>query len=180
MDHRIWHKKVPDFKLVGFTDSDWAGCLDDRKSTSGYIFFLGSAPISWCSKKQVVVALSSSEAEYIAVTGAACQAVWLRRLLADLVQVQEGFNEIFCDNETTISMTNNSVFHSRTKHIDIRSHFICNLVNDKDIVLEYCNMNQEVADALKKSMSLWQKKKKKSMSQAKHHFFKSQMGVANI
>ncbi|XP_074299655.1 secreted RxLR effector protein 161-like [Silene latifolia] len=73
----IWYTKVPNFKLVGFTDSDWAGCIDDRKSTSGNIFSLGSGAITWSSKKQETIALSSSEAEYIAATTAARQALWL-------------------------------------------------------------------------------------------------------
>ena len=77
-------KKENGNNLVGFTDNDWAGSLDDRKSTSGYIFCLGSNVISWSSKKQKMVALSSAEAEYIAATDAACEAIWLRRLLSDL------------------------------------------------------------------------------------------------
>ena len=77
-------KKENGNNLVGFTDDDWAGSLDDRKSTSGYIFCLGSNVISWSSKKQKMVALSSAEAEYIAATDAACEAIWLRRLLSDL------------------------------------------------------------------------------------------------
>ncbi|XP_057249768.1 secreted RxLR effector protein 161-like [Beta vulgaris subsp. vulgaris] len=87
-DFGIWYSKLSDFKLFGFTDSDWAGCIDDRKSTSGYVFTLGSGVISWSSKKQETVALSSTEAEYTAITSAACQAIWLRRLLADLSHAQ--------------------------------------------------------------------------------------------
>ncbi|PHT70769.1 hypothetical protein T459_25873 [Capsicum annuum] len=81
-DHGIWYSKVTSFTLTGFTDSDYAGNIDDRKSTSGFLFNLGSGAISGSSKKQEVVALSTSEAEYIATTSAACQAVWLRRLVA--------------------------------------------------------------------------------------------------
>ncbi|KAJ8766604.1 hypothetical protein K2173_001124 [Erythroxylum novogranatense] len=81
--HGIWYSKVSNFRLIGFTDSDWAGSIDDRKSTSGFMFNIGSGAISWSSKKQKVVALSTSEAEYIATTSSACQVVWLRRLLAD-------------------------------------------------------------------------------------------------
>ena len=91
------YKKEEGSKLIGYTDSDWAGSLDDRKSTSGYIFCLGTKPISWSSKKQKTVALSSAEAEYIAATDAACEAVWLKRLIEDL---QQGDNEptiIHCD-----------------------------------------------------------------------------------
>ena len=86
LDFGIWYTQVSEFKLVGFTDSDWASSLDDRRSTSGSIFNLGAGAVTWSSKKQATTALSTSEAEYIAATSSACQAVWLRRLLADLHQ----------------------------------------------------------------------------------------------
>lgn len=121
--------KVTNFTLTGFTDSDWAGNIDDRKSTSGFLFNLGSGAISWSSKKQEVVALSTSEAEYIAATLAACQAVWLRRLVADCDQKQADATEIFCDNRSAIAMSKKPAFHSRTKHIDIRYHYIRSLVS---------------------------------------------------
>ena len=88
VDLGIWYYHVSSFKLIGFTDSDWAGCIEDRKSTSGYMFSLGSGAISWSSKKQATTALSSSEAEYMASTSSACQAIWLRRVLIDLGQEQ--------------------------------------------------------------------------------------------
>ncbi|GJR77080.1 retrovirus-related pol polyprotein from transposon TNT 1-94 [Tanacetum coccineum] len=123
-DFGIWYSRAADFNLFGYSDSDWGGCKDDGKSTSGHMFSLGSGAISWSSKKQEVVALSSGEAEYIAVTSAACQAVWLRRLLNDLHKEQQGSTIILCDNKATIAMTKNPAFHNRTKHIDIRYHFI--------------------------------------------------------
>ena len=95
----IWYSNVSNFKLFGFIASDWAGCLEDRKSTSGYMFSLGSGAISWSSMKQDIVALSSLEVEYVAATASACQAVWLRRLLVDFLQKQEGVTVIFCDNK---------------------------------------------------------------------------------
>lgn len=82
----IWYNQVSDFKLVGYTDSDWASSLDDRKSTSGNIFNLRSGAVTWSSKKQATTALSTSEAKYVAATSSACQAVWSRRLLADFHQ----------------------------------------------------------------------------------------------
>ncbi|XP_048491380.1 secreted RxLR effector protein 161-like [Beta vulgaris subsp. vulgaris] len=95
VDFGIWYGKSSSFRLFGYSDSDWAGCSEERKSTSGYIFSLGPGAVSWSTKKQNVVALSSSEAEYIAVTAAACQCVWLRRLLVDFLQVQDGVTDIF-------------------------------------------------------------------------------------
>uniref|UniRef100_A0A2N9IDT2 Reverse transcriptase Ty1/copia-type domain-containing protein n=1 Tax=Fagus sylvatica TaxID=28930 RepID=A0A2N9IDT2_FAGSY len=119
----ILYKKENDNNLVGFTDSDWVGSLDDRKSTSGYIFCLGSKVIAWSSKKQKTVALSSAEAEYIAANDAACEAVWLRKILSDLQQKIEEPTVICCDNMSAIAMTKNPVFHARTKHIELRHHF---------------------------------------------------------
>ncbi|XP_039117464.1 secreted RxLR effector protein 161-like [Dioscorea cayenensis subsp. rotundata] len=80
----IHYKKGENFKLLGYSDNDWGGSQDDRKSTSGWVFSLGSGVIAWCSKKQSITALSSTEAEYISLTAATCEVVWLRRLLEDL------------------------------------------------------------------------------------------------
>ncbi|KAI5345722.1 hypothetical protein L3X38_013599 [Prunus dulcis] len=106
--------------LVGFTDSDWAGAIDDRRSTSGHVFFLGSRVISWSSKKQSTMALSTAAVEYILATSTACEAVWIRRILADLRQEQNTPTNLYCDNMSTIVMTKNPVFHSRSKHIELR------------------------------------------------------------
>lgn len=98
------YQKVSNCKLISYTDSDWAGCAYDRKSTSGYAHSLGSGVISWASKKQQTIALSSSEAEYMAATSAACQTVWLRRILADLKEKQDEATIMFCDNKSTIAI----------------------------------------------------------------------------
>ena len=129
-------------------------------------FSLGSGAITWSLKMQDVVALSSSEAEYMAVTTMACQAVWLRKLLSDFQQHKEDSTTIFCDNKATISMTKNPIFHNRTKDIDIRHHFIRDLVIKSKIILKYYNTDAQVADILTKVLP-----------QAKHHFFKLKMGV---
>eukprot|EP00253_Pinus_taeda_P020674 PITA_20674 len=117
-----------------YTDSDCAGSVDDKKSTSGYVFHMGSGAISWASKKQPVVSLSTTEVEYVATTTTACQAVWLRRVLKDLCHEQENGTTIYCDNSSAIALSKNSVFHKRTKHIDTKSHFIRELVNNGEIV----------------------------------------------
>eukprot|EP00253_Pinus_taeda_P022186 PITA_22186 len=134
--------------LVGYTDSDWAGSVDDRKSTSGYVFHMGSGAISWASKKQSIVALSTAEAEYVAATAAACQAVWMRRMFRSLGQEQAKATVIFCDNSSAIALSKNSVFHKRTKHIDTRFHYIRELVNNGEIVLEHCRTQEQVADII--------------------------------
>eukprot|EP00253_Pinus_taeda_P032989 PITA_32989 len=106
-----------------------------RKSTSGSVFHMGSRAISWASKKQPVVALSTTDGEYVAATAATCQAVWLRRVLRDLCHAQENGTTIYCDNSSAIALSKNSVFHKRTKHIDTKFHFIRELVNNGEIVL---------------------------------------------
>ena len=138
--------------LVGYTDSDWAGSGDDRKSTSGYVFHMGSGAISWASKKQLIVALSTAEAEYVAATAAACQVVWMRRMLRSLCQEQATTTIIFCDNSLAIALSKNSVFHKRTKHIDTKFHYIRELVNNGEIVLEHCRTQEQVADILTKPL----------------------------
>eukprot|EP00253_Pinus_taeda_P030394 PITA_30394 len=132
--------------------SDWAGSVDDRKSTSDYVFHMGSGAISWASKKQSIVALSTAEAEYVAATAAACQAVWMRRMLRSLGQEQAKATVIFCDNSSAIALSKNSVFHKRTKHIDTRFHYIGELVNNGEIVLEHCRTQEQVVDISTKSL----------------------------
>ena len=123
-DYGILYSKSDDFILVGYTDSDFAGSINDRKSTSGYIFHLGSGAISWASQKQPIVTLSTTEAEYVAATSTACQAVRIRRIMTDLMQDQEGATQIYCDNNSTIKLSKHNVFHKISKNIDTRYHFI--------------------------------------------------------
>jgi hypothetical protein len=110
--------------LTGFSDSDLAGDVDDRKSTSGSVFMLGSSLVTWASQKQRVVALSSCEAEYIASANAACQGIWLSRLLGELLGIQAPKVKLLVDNKSAIALSKNPVHHERSKHIDTRYHFI--------------------------------------------------------
>eukprot|EP00253_Pinus_taeda_P018632 PITA_18632 len=126
--------------LIGYTDSDWARSVDDRKSTSGYVFHMGSGVISWASKKQPIVALSTTEAEYVAATAVACQAVWIRRMLRSLCQEQTKGTVILCDNSSAIALSKNSVFHKRTKDIDTKFHYIRELVNNGESVLKIAGL----------------------------------------
>lgn len=139
-------------KLLGYADADWAGDTESRRSTSAYIFQLAGATISWRSQKQSVVALSTTEAEYISVSSAAQEAIWLRRLLKSLsVDVSEPtvINE---DNQGTICLTKNPTTHARTKHIDIKYHFIREKVQSKEIELKYCATDKMIADIFTKSL----------------------------
>lgn len=121
--------------LIGYIDSDWDGSVDDQKSTSGYVFHMGSGAISWASEKQPIVALSTTEEEYVATTAVACQAIWMRRMLRNLCQEQAKGTVIFCDNSSAIALSTNVVFHKRMKHIDTKFHYIRELVNNGEIVL---------------------------------------------
>ena len=109
-------------------DADWASNVVDRRSTSGCCFTLGSTSISWMSKKQKSVALSTAEAEYIATSMAYCEAVWLRKLFSELLGHVLDTIVIPCDNQSEIRLSENLVFHDRSKHIDIRYHFIRDMV----------------------------------------------------
>ena len=143
------YDKDSKFTLTGFTDSDWAGSTDDRRSTSAYIFCLGKGTISWCSRKQNTVALSSTEAEYTSATKASCEEVWLRKLLNDLGLKQEGPTTIYCDNMSVISLTKNPFFHARSKRIELRHHFIRDLVQKEEIQLEFISTNEQPGHAHK-------------------------------
>ena len=117
-------------------DSDNGGNIDDRKSTSGYTFHFGTGVVSWASRKQPIVTLSSAEAEYVVATSTTCQAFWMRRVLKDFLQNHQEPTTVFCDNNLAIALSKNHVFHKRTKHIDTRFHFIRELGNNKEICLE--------------------------------------------
>lgn len=103
--------------VVGFSDSDHAGDVDERKSTTGTLFFLGSSVISWASQKQKIVALSSCEAEYVAASAAACQGLWLTRVLAEIRGTEPAKFQLRVDNKSAIALCMNPVFHDRSKHI---------------------------------------------------------------
>lgn len=140
--------------LFGFTDSDYAGDQDDRRSTSGYVFMLGTAAVSWSSKKQPIVTLSTTEAEFIAATACACQAIWLRRILEELQVKQVTATIIFCDNNSAIKLSKNPVLHGRSKHIDVKYYFLRDLSQDGTIELVYCRTEDQVADIQTKPLKV--------------------------
>jgi len=139
-------------KLVGYSDSDLAGDVNDRKSTSGLIFFLAGGPVAWQSAKQKVVALSSCEAEYIAAAGAACEAVWLARLMAELVGGAVFAPKLKVDNKSAISLMKNPVHHDRSKHIDVKFHFIRECYEKKLIDVEFVGTELQLGDILTKAL----------------------------
>ena len=148
----LYSKWDDDCILLGYTESDFAVSIDDRKSTSGHIFVRLGA-ISWASQKQPIVTLSTTEAEYVAATSAACQAVWIRRIMIDLMQDQEGATKIYCDNNSIIELSKNQVFHKRSKHIDTRYHFIRELINNGEIYIEFSKSENQFADIFTKPLA---------------------------
>jgi len=137
----------------GFTDADW-GSGEDRRSVSGYVFMINGAAVSWASKKQPSVALSSTEAEYVALTQGVKQSVWLGELLQDLgaLNHQHEIRLLHCDNPGAIALTKNPEYHARTKHIDIQYHFIRQDVEAGAIQLTYCPTHEMTADIFTKPL----------------------------
>lgn len=139
-------------KLKGYSDSDWGGCREDLKSTTGYCFNIGSTVFSWQTSKQDTIAQSTAEAEYMALCAATNQAMWLRRLLEDLrFSSQEGV-PIFCDSQSAIAIGKNPVQHRRTKHIQIKYHVVREAERNGDIKLQYCKSEEQLADVLTKAL----------------------------
>lgn len=149
---RFERNKTSGQHLVGYVDSDYAGDLDKRRSTTGYVFTLAGGPISWRSMLQSTVALSTTEAEYMAVTEAFKEAIWVHGLIEDLGIDQENV-EVFCDSQSAICLAKNQVHHSRTKHIDVRFHFIREIVEEGDVLLQKIPTADNPADMLTKVVS---------------------------
>jgi len=138
--------------IVGWTDSDWAGDVDSRRSVGGFVFDVAGGCVSWSSKKQVSVATSSVEAEYVASANATKEAVWLRTLLKEVGYPQHQATIIHADNQGAIALARNPTSHSRAKHIDICFHFIRERIEKNEIKLQYISTHQMVADILTKAL----------------------------
>ena len=138
--------------LIGYSDADMAGDIDDRKSTSGTLFFFGDCLVSWQSQKQRVVAMSSCESEYIAAATAACQGVWLGRLLGDLLGTDPLVTDLNVDNKSAIQLIKNPVFHDRSKHIEVRYHYIRNCTENGTVVVQFVGTKDQLADILTKAL----------------------------
>jgi hypothetical protein len=138
--------------VQGYCDSDWANCLDTRRSIGGYAFTLGSGLISWASKKQKTVAASSCEAEYMAAFEASKEGAWLRALFQGINMPCTQPTSLFCDNNAAISLSEDPLLHSRVKHMDIKYYFLWERVIAGDFILHYIHTKNNLADIFTKAL----------------------------
>ena len=137
--------------LAGYSGADWAGNANDRKNTSRGCFYVGNNLVSWMSKKQNSISLSTAEAEYIAASSYCTQLLWMQKLLYDYGICQEHLT-IYCDNTSAINISKNPVQHARTKHREIRHHFIRKLVEDGTFTLEFIHTDDQKANLFTKPL----------------------------
>ena len=134
--------------IKAFVDADWGGCAEDRKSYTGYIFLLYGGPIAWGARKQRTVALSTTEAEYMAMSVCLKEAVYLQRFLRELGFKESADLVVFCDHRNSMKLTENPTFHSKCKHIDIRHHFVRGIIKSEEVTLSYVSTEEQIADFL--------------------------------
>ncbi|XP_068644967.1 uncharacterized mitochondrial protein AtMg00810-like [Aristolochia californica] len=169
IDYGLVYKKGEDCKLVGYCDADYTGDHNTRRSTTGYVFKLGSGTISWCSKRQLTISLSTTEAEYRAAALVAQESTWLIQLMNNLHQPVEYAIPLYCDNQSEIRLAENPVFHARTKHIEVHYHFIREKVLQEEIEMRPIKTDDQVADLFTKSLST-----------GKFKMFRYQLGIVQL
>ena len=149
-DYGIWYDRSSDFTLCAYTNVDWAGSMDDRKSIGGGAFFVGGILVSWLRKKKYCISHSTTEAEYVAATNNCNQVMWMKQMRKDIrIEMQEPII-IHCDNKSTVSMSKNNVLHSKTKHIFIKYHMLREKATEKEIRLEHVSTKDQIADIFTK------------------------------
>ena len=139
-----------ELSIVGYVDSDYAGCVDNRRSTTGWIYTFAGSAISWRSVLQDCMSISTTEAEYVAASEACKEAIWLTRLVGDL-GLEQKIPVLHCDSQSAIALAKNPVFHAKTKHIDVRHHFVQECLAEKRIDMVKIHTTENTADALTKS-----------------------------
>ena len=142
-----------DYQVQAFCDSDWASCPDSRKFVTGYIVLLGSSPISWKSKKQETISLSSAEAEYRSIRKVVGELVWLSRLFEELTIPCTSPFPVYCDSQSALHIAKNPVFRERTKHIEVDCHFVRAKLQEGLISLHHIGTGEQLADILTKALT---------------------------
>jgi len=137
--------------LKGYVDSDFGGDLDKKRSLMGYVFTLGGCAISWKSTLQSTVALSRTEAKYMAITEAIKETIWLKAFLGEIDSLGDPIM-VFCDNQSAVHLTNDRMFHERTKHIDIRHHFVRDVISEGNVLVKKISTEENPADMLTKPL----------------------------
>ena len=138
--------------ISAYSDADWAGCPDTRRSTSGYCIYLGDSLVSWSSKRQAIVSRSSAEEEYRGVANAAAECCWLRHLLGELHVPVDTATIIYCDNVSAVYLSENPVHHGRTKHVELDVHFVREKVAVGDVRVLHVPTRQQLADIMTKGL----------------------------
>lgn len=147
---KLQFTKQSKVKIEGFTDADWAGDTDSRRSTTGFIFISKGGPISWKTRMQRTISLSSCEAELNALVEATQEAVWLQKLQSE---ISNTFEPINCDNQSAISIAKNGSLNARTKHIDVKFKFVSEKLTEGQITIAYVNTKEQAADGLTKALT---------------------------
>lgn len=160
IDWKLTFHSNPKSEMFGYCDADWAGCPDTRRSTTGYVFEIQGGAISWSSRRQPTVALSSTEAEFMSMTSAMQEALWLKRFEMEIFRTAPKTMTLYCDNQGALHLAKNQNYHARTKHIDVRKYFIQDHMltdglqtDDAKIQLEYKPTNEMIADIMTKPVN---------------------------
>jgi hypothetical protein len=148
----LYYPKGKDLSLIAYTDAEWAGFIDDRRSTNGATFYLGECLVSWLRKKLTLVSVSTAEAEYIAATTCFTQVLWMKQTLTNIQVEYDEPIPIYCDNTSAINISNNLVMHSKMKHIPIKYHFLWEQVAKKNIRVKYVGTKEQVANIFTKPL----------------------------
>ena len=148
----MFAKEQTQISVIGYVDADYAGRLDDLRSTTGYVFTLAGGPICWRSMVQSLVALSTTESEYMALAEAGKEALWLKGFVNEL-GIDQGGVQLYCDSQSAIYLAKHQVYHARTKHISVRYHKVRELIATGDVILEKVHTSENAADMLTKTVT---------------------------